>query len=161
MIYGTACLIHKGTQILLELRLGGLTDIHEGHWVFPGGKTKPGEAGLACVVRETGEETGLTIKNPQLRATVHFDNKGRILNSKLNPEDWTVEMYETSDFEGELKAESPKLVLRWVDESELPNYKMHEGDRRLLQLFKTPGAYRVRTRYDKETLTEFEVSELK
>jgi len=166
MEYGTACILHKGTQILLQERLGDSEDIHQNHWVPPGGHTEPGEVSLDCILREFPEETGLTIKNPQFRARVHFNNQGRTLHGEpyAGGKSWTVDFYDALEFEGELKSESPKIRHKWIEQLDLPQYPMHSGDILLLDLLLNPNnankTYSITIRYDEEALNEFHVSEL-
>jgi 8-oxo-dGTP diphosphatase len=47
-----------GDRVLVAQRSGGPYD---GCWEFPGGKVEPGEEQLAALVREIGEELGVTI----------------------------------------------------------------------------------------------------
>jgi 8-oxo-dGTP diphosphatase len=39
----------------------------EGEWVTPGGHLEPGESVFACAIRETFEETGITIARENLK----------------------------------------------------------------------------------------------
>jgi 8-oxo-dGTP diphosphatase len=50
--------IIREDRVLVAQRSGGLFD---GRWEFPGGKVEPGEAALAALVREIGEELGAEI----------------------------------------------------------------------------------------------------
>ncbi|HBR80241.1 TPA: DNA mismatch repair protein MutT [Candidatus Uhrbacteria bacterium] len=53
------CIIKNG-KVLMSKR----KNAHgEGCWSFPGGHLEFGESIAGCAVRETGEETGVTIKN--------------------------------------------------------------------------------------------------
>ena len=42
---GTACYLRKGNKTLFLHRHGGEGDIHQGMYVFPGGRTERGERG--------------------------------------------------------------------------------------------------------------------
>lgn len=132
------------------------SDIHSGLYVVPGGQTERGERGVDCVVREFEQETGLTLVNPRLRAIVTFYNEGRLLGGRLNPDDWCVEVYTANSFTGSLKPESPQQLPIWVDSSNIPNLKMHEGDRRILELLNMEGVYETIVRYEGTKLTTFE-----
>jgi 8-oxo-dGTP pyrophosphatase MutT (NUDIX family) len=56
-----AWLVRDGLILVLQ-RSGGMSD---GLWVPPGGNVDPGEEPLAAVIRETLEETGLTLSQPR------------------------------------------------------------------------------------------------
>ena len=83
------CLIRRGRDILLQDRVKadwrGLT--------LPGGHVEPGESIVDSVIREMKEETGLTIRNPQLRGVKQFPiENGRYI----------VFLFAADEFEGEL-----------------------------------------------------------
>lgn len=52
--------VENGRYLMIRNHRG----INKGCLNFPGGKKEPGEDMLACVIRETFEETGITVKNP-------------------------------------------------------------------------------------------------
>ncbi len=54
-----AALIDPASRVLLQRRPNGRH--HGGLWEFPGGKVEPGEGPVSAVIREIGEELGLTI----------------------------------------------------------------------------------------------------
>ncbi len=63
----------RNGRILLLQRSGGLSD---GAWVPPGGNVDPGEDPQAAAIRETFEETGLVLSEPEnLRSWVWDGNK--------------------------------------------------------------------------------------
>ncbi len=59
---GVGVIIIKNNKVLLGKRLNS-----HGHeqWAFPGGHLEQGETPEECAVRETLEETGLSIANPK------------------------------------------------------------------------------------------------
>lgn len=59
---GIAVILEKDTKILLGKRQGAHG---AGCWGFPGGHLEYGETVADCAIRETYEETGLTITNTQ------------------------------------------------------------------------------------------------
>lgn len=159
MINGTICFLRNSGLTLLLYRIPGEADLHHGFYVPPGGKTKEGERGLDCIVREFREETGLTLIEPKLRAIVTFDNRGRILGGKENPEDWLVEVYEASNYNGELRGENPKAKPFWVSESDFPTTNMHEGDIRLIDFLynqEREGVFEILVKHSGVKLERFE-----
>lgn len=51
-------------------------DEHQGLWLAPGGKVEPNEAPYETAIREMLEETGLQIKDHELRAVLSFPDDG-------------------------------------------------------------------------------------
>ena len=85
------CLIHKNGRYLLQDRV-------KEDWrgfTLPGGHIEPGESIVDAVIREMKEETGLTIRNPQLCGVKQFPiNGGRYL----------VFLFRTEEFSGEVRS---------------------------------------------------------
>ncbi len=156
MINATTCLLKYKGQTLFISRNKGVEDMHHGFHVPPGGKTKRGERGIDCVVREFKEETGLTLLHPRLRAIATFYNQGRILGGQENPEDWCVEIYEAHDYFGQTKEEHSKAKLIWIRDADLKTTRMYPGDRKILELLAEEGVFEILTRYHKEELLTFE-----
>ena len=103
----TLCLIYKGDQILLQNRV---KKDWQG-WTLPGGHIEPGESIVDAVVREMKEETGLTIRNPELRGVKQFPiDEGRYI----------VFLFRADEFEGELIS-SEEGRMQWFSRSELPS----------------------------------------
>lgn len=163
MVYATMCLVRQEDNTLFIQRSGGETDIHHGFYVFPGGKCEPGERGAACVQREVKEETGLTVINPRLRATVRYDNRKRLMGGKTGHPDWFVEVYETSQFRGELTAEHEQAQLHWVKDAHLSRIQIYPGDREIITRLareERKGIYSIVVSYDGESLKRFEYSRI-
>jgi 8-oxo-dGTP diphosphatase len=56
----TCALIRNDEGLVLAVRRGPAMD-NAGKWEFPGGKTKPGEDHEDCIIREIGEELGISV----------------------------------------------------------------------------------------------------
>ena len=69
-------ILSRGTEVLLGLRRN--TGFADGQWNVPSGKVEAGESVLAAVLREAGEEAGLTLTAADVRlvTTVHLARPG-------------------------------------------------------------------------------------
>lgn len=118
----TLCLIRRGSDILLQDRVkkdwAGLT--------LPGGHVEPGESIVDSVIREMQEETGLTVKNPQLKGLKQFPIKGGR---------YLVFLFEATEFEGELiSSEEGKVAWYPRDQvARLPSVKDLEDLLRVME----------------------------
>ena len=108
--------------------------INKGYVNFPGGKKEVGEDMQACVIRETLEETGLTVKNPVEVGYIEFPGA-----------DYHVHVFKSTEFSGELKAKTDEVNLFWQDTDNVPYDKMRTADRDFLPLILT-GKF-VKRRY--------------
>lgn len=68
----TLCYIERDNQYLMLYRNKKKNDLNAGKWIGVGGKVEPGETPEECVIRETWEETGLTLKSVVLRGVIMF-----------------------------------------------------------------------------------------
>lgn len=99
------CLIHKDEKYLLQNRV-------KKDWkgyTLPGGHIEKGESIVDAVIREMKEETGLTIKNPNLCGVKQFPIEGGR---------YLVFLFETEQFEGELVS-SEEGEMYWINKEEL------------------------------------------
>ncbi|MBI2916159.1 MAG: NUDIX domain-containing protein, partial [Elusimicrobia bacterium] len=71
-ICATLCYVQRGGKTLMLHRIKKPNDIHDGRWNGLGGKMELEETPEECVAREVWEESGLKIKNPQLRGVLTF-----------------------------------------------------------------------------------------
>ena len=97
--------------------------INKGYVNFPGGKKEAGENMRDCVIRETFEETGLTIKNPVEVGYIEFPTA-----------DYYVHVFKSTEFSGKLKAKADEVDLFWQDVDNVPYDKMRTADRDFLPL---------------------------
>lgn len=97
--------------------------INKGYVNFPGGKKEAGENMRDCVIRETFEETGLTIKNPVEVGYIEFPTA-----------DYYVRVFKSTEFSGKLKAKADEVDLFWQDVDNVPYDKMRTADRDFLPL---------------------------
>jgi 8-oxo-dGTP diphosphatase len=102
-------------------RIKKTNDVNAGKWNGLGGKFDAGETPEACVIREVFEESGLTIRNPQMKGFVTFPGFA-------HDEDWYMFVFVAREFEGKL-IESDEGVLQWIDDAQITNLNLWEGDR--------------------------------
>lgn len=103
----TLCLIYQDDKILLQNRV---KKDWQG-WTLPGGHIDPGESIVDSVIREMKEETGLTIRNPELRGVKQFPiDEGRYI----------VFLFRANEFEGDLIS-SEEGRMQWFSREELPS----------------------------------------
>jgi 8-oxo-dGTP diphosphatase len=100
-------------------------DLNKDKWIGIGGKFEPGESPEECVLRETLEETGLTLTSFSYRGIVTFVS-----------DQWGTEymhLFTSDGFEGQLQ-ECNEGVLEWIDKNELLEKDIWQGDKIFLKL---------------------------
>ena len=95
---------------------------------FPGGHVEPGESFVESVIRETYEETGLTIENPILCGTKQFQTRDGAR--------YVVLFYKTNRFSGELKSSDEGEVF-WIPRSTLTDYTLAEDFEDMVRVFES------------------------
>jgi len=130
-------------------RIKKKNDMHEGKWNGLGGKLEPGETPEECVVREVREESGLLIKNPLLKGLLTFPAFNGF-------DDWYVFMFVAKEFEGGL-IDSAEGDLRWIDDSELLNLNLWDGDKIFLKWMDEKGFFSAKFTYKNRKLINHNV----
>lgn len=72
----TLCYIEKDGCYLMMHRIKKDKDVNQGKWIGVGGHFEPGESPEECLLRETKEETGLTLTSWKFRGIVTFIAEG-------------------------------------------------------------------------------------
>lgn len=118
----TNCVLLKENQLLL------LQKPRRGWWVAPGGKMEPGESVRDSCIREYREETGIYLKNPQLKGIFTFIMQE---NSQIISE-WMMFTFMASDSDGMLVEECEEGKLEWHPVDKLQTLPMAAGDYHIL-----------------------------
>ena len=114
----TNCVLIRDKQVLM------LKKPRRGWWVAPGGKMEPGESVRDSCIREYREETGIYLKNPQLKGIFTFIMKE---NDQVLSE-WMMFTFFATDSDGMQVDESDEGKLEWQHLDQLKNLPMAAGD---------------------------------
>ncbi len=127
----TLCYIEKDNKYLMLHRVKKENDLNHDKWVGVGGKFLYGESPDECLLRETLEETGLTLTDYKYRGIVTF------LSDTWGGE--YMHLFSAYDFKGEI-GECDEGNLEWIDKSEVYNLPLWAGDKLFLRLIENPDA---------------------
>ena len=146
MYNSTLCYIEnpQGDYLMLH-RIKKKNDLNHDKWVGVGGKFEDGESPEECVVRETREETGLTLTDYQYRGLVTFVS-----------DQWETEymhVFTATGWTGSL-IECNEGVLEWIHKDQLMTLPLWAGDKLFLDLIHDPGTpfFSMKLRYEGERL---------
>lgn len=139
MKLATLCYVRQAGQTLMVHRIKKENDIHQGKWNGLGGKLEAGETPEMCAVREVHEESGLTVKHLVYKGLITFPGFAY-------DEDWYAFVFLIDEFEGQL-IDSPEGNLAWIDDAELLNLNLWEGDQYFLPWLEHPGVFSARFVY--------------
>lgn len=121
----TLCYIEKDGKYLMLHRIRKKNDVNQDKWIGVGGHFEEGESPEECLLRETQEETGLTLTSWRFRGIVTFLAEG-----------WPPEymcLYTADGFFGEQK-DCSEGMLEWVPKDRLQELNLWAGDRIFLRL---------------------------
>ncbi|MEW5872696.1 MAG: 8-oxo-dGTP diphosphatase [Chloroflexota bacterium] len=149
MKLATLCYIRRAGQTLMVHRIKKANDMHQGKWNGLGGKLEPGETPEECALREIREESGLDVSNPVFKGIITFPGFS-------NEEDWYTFIFVVDCFDGEL-IDSPEGVLRWIDDQELLDLELWEGDRIFIPWLDRPGFFSGKFVYKDGRLVDHDV----
>ena len=142
----TLCYITRGDEVLMLHRVKKKNDINKDKWIGIGGKFEHEESPDECILRETKEETGLTLTSWRCRGVVTFLNDGC--------EGEYMYLFTADGWEGELK-ECDEGDLQWISRDFLDALPKWEGDRIFLDLLWQDASFFLLTlRYSGDRLVE-------
>ena len=148
MILSTLCYIERNIegkgQYLMLHRVKKENDCNRDKWIGVGGKFEDGESPEECVLRETLEETGLTLTDWRYRGIVTFVS-----------DRWETEymhLFTATGWTGRLH-ECDEGVLEWVSREQFRGLPQWEGDRIFLRLIEEDAPFfSLKLRYEGEHL---------
>ena len=149
MKLATLCYIRRDGKTLMVHRVKKPNDMHQGKWNGLGGKLEPGETPEECAIREIFEESGLRAHNPQLKGLLTFP-------AFAEEEDWYAFVFVVTDFHGEL-IDSPEGILAWVDDTELLDLDLWEGDRFFMPWLDRTGFFSAKFVYKNGVFVDYDV----
>lgn len=143
-VNSTLIYIERGDEYLMLHRTKKENDLNRDKWIGVGGKFEPGEAPEDCALRETREETGLTLTRWRYRGIVTF------LSDVYETE--YMHLFTADAWTGELKA-CDEGELDWIKKEKLLSLRLWEGDRIFLRLLDSDEPFfSLKLRYEGETL---------
>ncbi len=119
----TNCVLLKNNEVLL------LQKPRRDWWVAPGGKMEPGESIKDSVIREFREETGIYIKNPNVKGIFTFIIKE---GDKVVSE-WMMFTFLATEFDGESVDECEEGILKWQPADKVAELPMAPGDHHIIE----------------------------
>lgn len=146
MLNCTLCYLERDGAYLMLHRTKKKNDINHDKWIGVGGKFEDQESPEDCVLRETREETGLTLTQYRYRGIVTFvSNEAETEYMHLfTATDWTGTP-STCD-EGELA---------WIKKEDLLSLTLWEGDKIFLRLLEENAPFfSLKLRYEGDHLAE-------
>ena len=137
MINTTLCYLERGDEYLMLHRTKKENDLNHDKWVGVGGKFQDQESPEDCVLRETWEETGLTLTRYRYRGLVTF-----LSDHVFTADQWTGEPHPCD--EGDLA---------WIKKKDLLALPLWEGDKIFLDLLERDVPFfSLKLRYEGDTL---------
>ena len=144
MINSTLCYLERGDEYLMLHRVKKVNDMNHDKWIGVGGKFQEGESPEDCILRETLEETGLTLTDYRCRGLVTFV-------SDQYPTEY-MHLFTADGYSGQLK-NCEEGELEWVEKRRLLSLPIWEGDKIFLRLLDSEQPFfSLRLRYEGERL---------
>lgn len=140
----TLCYLERDGQYLMLHRVKKENDLNHDKWIGVGGKFEEGESPEECLLRETWEETGLTLTEWRYRGIVTFVS-----------DQWPTEymhLFTAQAWQGE-QTDCDEGVLEWISKEKLLSLPLWEGDKIFLRLLDTDQPFfSLKLQYQGETL---------
>ena len=125
MINTTLCYLERGEEYLMLHRTKKENDLNHDKWIGVGGKFQDKESPEDCLLRETWEETGLTLTSYRYRGLVTFI-------SNLWPTEY-MHLFTADGWTGEPHP-CDEGELAWIKKADLLSLPLWKGDQIFLDL---------------------------
>jgi len=146
MLCTTLCYIERDGKYLMLHRVKKAGDMNKDKWLGIGGKFQEGESPEDCILRETLEETGLTLTSFRYRGIVTFV-------SDQYPTEY-MHLFHADGFTGQLRT-CDEGELAWISKEELRAIPKWEGDDIFLSLLdQDVPFFSLKLRYEGDCLRE-------
>ena len=160
MKYGTMTSLSVDGRVLMIKKFERQNDPNSRFFTLPGGNLKDFERGanpfgrLESAIRETKEETGLTLIKPILRGVILFDNEGRIFDNWPNPQDFLVYIFSAKQYSGKLKKRTKEGIPLWIAEKDINGLLKNPGDAKMYEWLKDPRYFTGIIRHNEKIIDE-------
>jgi len=108
-----------------------------------------GESPEECAIREIKEETGLNVRNPQMKGFITFPLFDKV-------DDWYVFLFVMKDFDGEL-IDSPEGHLEWIPDDKLLELNLWDGDKHFIPWLFQDKFFSAKFNYTDGKFTDYSV----
>lgn len=126
----TLCYLQRNDSYLMLHRVKKENDASHDKWIGVGGKCEADESPDECMLREVGEETGLTVTQWRYRGIVTFI-------SDVWPCEY-MHLFTATQWEGTMIS-CDEGDLQWVPIAQLEQLNLWEGDKIFLRLLRDPN----------------------
>ncbi|MEG1658868.1 MAG: 8-oxo-dGTP diphosphatase, partial [Oscillibacter sp.] len=146
MLNTTLCYLERGEDYLMLHRVKKEHDLNHDKWIGVGGKFEDGESPEECLLRETREETGLTLTDYRFRGLITFVS-----------DQWPTEymhLFTATGWTG-TPTDCDEGELSWIPKAKLRTLPLWEGDKIFLRLLAEHSPFfSLKLRYEGERLAE-------
>lgn len=143
-VNSTLIYIERGDEYLMLHRTKKENDLNRDKWIGVGGKFERDESPEECMLRETREETGLTLTRWRYRGLVTFVSD--VYETEY------MHLFTADAWTGAIK-ECDEGELAWIKREKLLSLKLWEGDKLFLRLLTEDAPFfSLKLRYEGDTL---------
>ena len=118
---------NEAGEYLMLHRVKKKNDVNHDKWIGVGGGFEHGESPEECAIRETREETGLTLTDYRYRGIVTFDCAAQEGTEYMH-------LFTATAWTGEMVTECSEGTLEWVPKEKVCGRPIWEGDKIFFRL---------------------------